>query len=142
MAGKISLEIVTPERIVISVDEAEMIVSPGELGDFGVLKGHTPFLTSLRTGSLRYLTSGGQEKVVFIKGGFAEALPNKVTILADAAETREEIDLKRAEEAKKRAEKRLDDYVSKQEEIDLERARAAYQRAEARLKIVIREMIK
>jgi len=136
MAGKISLEIVTPERIVLSEDNAEMVVSPGELGDFGVLEGHTPFLTSLRTGSLRYLTKDGVEKIVFIKGGFAEALPSKVTILADAAETKENIDLQRAEEAKSRAEKRLNADMP-DEKTDFERARSALRRAEARIKVAL-----
>ncbi|MCB9480235.1 MAG: F0F1 ATP synthase subunit epsilon [Desulfobacteraceae bacterium] len=136
MAGKISLEIVTPERIVLSEENAEMVVSPGELGDFGVLEGHTPFLTSLRTGSLRYLTKDGQEKIVFIKGGFAEALPKKVTILADAAETKENIDLQRAEEARKRAEMRLNADMP-DEKTDFERARSALRRAEARIKVAL-----
>lgn len=134
MAVKLSLEVVTPERIVLSEENAEMIVSPGELGDFGVLKGHTPFLTSLRTGALRFLSNDGNEKVVFIKGGFAEALPNKVTILADAAELKDDIDLTRAEDALKRAENRLTK-GSSEEKIDVERARSAYRRAEARVRI-------
>jgi len=136
MAGRISLEIVTPERIVLSEENAEMVVSPGELGDFGVLEGHTPFLTSLRTGGLRYITKDGQEKIVFIKGGFAEALPKKVTILADAAETKEDIDLKRAEEAKNRAEQRLNADMPEQK-TDFDRARSALRRAEARIKIAL-----
>ena len=137
MAGKLSLEVVTPERVVLSEEDAEMIVSPGELGDFGVLKGHTPFLTSLRTGALRFLSKEGREKTVFIKGGFAEALPDKVTILADAAEIENEIDLDRAEEAKNRAEQRLTADGFEEERLDLERARSALRRAEARIKIAL-----
>ncbi|MGM0417305.1 MAG: ATP synthase F1 subunit epsilon [Thermodesulfobacteriota bacterium] len=134
MAEKLSLEVVTPEKIVLSEEDAEMVVSPGELGDFGVLKGHTPFLTSLRLGALRFVDKKGREETVFIKGGFAEALPGKVTILADAAELKENIDEARAREAKERAELRLNGDMP-DEKTDYERARQAHIRAETRLKI-------
>ncbi|PIE75259.1 MAG: ATP synthase F1 subunit epsilon [Deltaproteobacteria bacterium] len=136
MADKLSLEVVTPEKIVLSEDNAEMVISPGELGDFGVLKGHTPFLTSLRMGVLRFINKDNQEKAVFIKGGFAEALPDKVTILADAAENSDEIDLDRAQKAKERALERLEN-VASDEQIDSKRAHKALQRAEIRIKLAL-----
>jgi len=139
MADKLSLEVVTPEQIVLTEENVEMVVSPGALGDFGVLKGHTPFLTSLRMGALRYISAEGKEHVVFIKGGFAEALPDKVTILADAAEKKENIDAARAESAKKRALKRLNaDMID--EKTDYKRAQDALLRAESRLRVVFSEV--
>lgn len=137
MADKLSLEVVTPGKIVLSEEDVEMIIPPGELGDFGVLKGHTPFLTSLRTGALRFITKDNKEKTIFIKGGFAEALPNKVTILADAAEFQEDIDVERAEDAKKRALERLNNGSSLEEDVDYQRARSALTRAEVRIKIAL-----
>ena len=92
MAGNISLEIVTPEKAVVSED-AKIVMAPGTLGEFGVLSGHTPFLTTLKTGSVKYIDAKGKERFVFVSGGFAEALPDKVTILAESAERRRDIDL-------------------------------------------------
>ena len=76
MAGNIHLEVVTPEKIVVS-EEAQIVASPGSLGEFGVLSGHTPFLTTLKTGMIRYTDASGKENYVFVSGGFAEALPGK-----------------------------------------------------------------
>ena len=78
MAGNIFLEVVTPEKIIVSED-AQIVAAPGSLGEFGVLIGHTPFLTTLKTGIMRFTDAGGQEQYVFVSGGFAEALPNKVS---------------------------------------------------------------
>ncbi|MBU4176203.1 MAG: ATP synthase F1 subunit epsilon, partial [Actinobacteria bacterium] len=91
MAGNIRLEVVTPETSVVSED-AQIVVAPGALGEFGVLIGHTPFLTTLKLGMLRYKDANGVEKCVFISGGFAEALPDKVTVLAESAERRRRLD--------------------------------------------------
>jgi len=85
MAENIFLEVVTPDKAVVSED-AQIVVAPGSEGEFGVLAGHTTFLTSLKTGTLRYTDASGKEKFLFVKGGFAEVLPNKVTVLAEAAE--------------------------------------------------------
>ena len=85
MAENIQLEIVTPEKAVVSED-AELVMAPGTDGEFGVLKGHTPFLTTLKNGILKYKSTGGSEESVFVSGGFAEALPDKVTVLAESAE--------------------------------------------------------
>lgn len=132
MAGNIRLEVVTPERQVVN-DEAQIVMAPGSEGEFGVLIGHTPFMTSLKTGTLRYRDSTGTERFIFVSGGFAEALPDKVTVLAESAERRREIDVERARSALERAEKRL---ASRQEEIDYVRARAALERALYRIRLV------
>ncbi|MFO7709287.1 MAG: F0F1 ATP synthase subunit epsilon [Desulfobacterales bacterium] len=133
MAGPIRLEIVTPEKIVVNED-AQIVMAPGVLGEFGVLIGHTPFLTALKAGALRYTDTQGGEHVVFVSGGFAEALPDKVTILAESAERRRDIDLERARAAVERARKRLAEQRSK-EALDFVRAQAALQRALLRMKI-------
>ena len=133
MAGNIMLEVVTPDKSVVS-EEAQIVVAPGEYGEFGVLIGHTSFLTTLKVGMVRYRDAGGSERVVFVSGGFSEVLPYKVTILAESAERRRDIDLERARAAMKRAEERLAE-VSKREDIDFKRAQAALQRAMARMKI-------
>ncbi len=131
MAGNIRLEVVTPEASVVSED-AQIVVAPGILGEFGVLIGHTPFLTTLKLGAIRYKTADGVEKQVFISSGFAEALPDKVTVLAESAERRRDIDVERVKQAIKRAQERL---ASKKPDINYERARAALARALHRLKL-------
>lgn len=131
MAGNIRLEVVTPEASVVSED-AQIVVAPGTLGEFGVLMGHTPFLTTLKLGTLRYKDANGVEKFVFISAGFAEALPDKVTILAESAERRRDIDMERVNKALKRAQERL---ASKKPDVNYERARAALQRALYRIKL-------
>ena len=131
MADKFFLEVVTPQTAVVS-EEIQSVVAPGTEGEFGALKGHTTFLTSLKTGSLRYKDASGKERVLFISGGFAEVLPDKVTILAESAERRKDIDVSRAKEAQGRAEQRLN---AKSGDIDLVRAQAALQRALYRIKV-------
>ena len=133
MAANIQLEVVTPEKIVVS-EEAQIVASPGSLGEFGVLSGHTPFLTTLKTGMMRYTDANGKENYVFVSGGFAEALPNKVTMLAESAEMQSDIDISRAQEALARAEKRLAEDRAR-EDIDFQRARAALERATFRIRI-------
>ena len=133
MAANIKLEVVTPERVVVS-EECQIVAAPGSLGEFGVLSGHTPFLTSLKTGILHYSDAKGTEQFVFISGGFAEALPNKVTVLAESAERRRDIDLDRAKAAMERAQERLEADRSR-EDIDFVRARAALERALVRIKL-------
>jgi F-type H+-transporting ATPase subunit epsilon len=133
MAGNIKLEVVTPEKVVVSED-VQIVAAPGTLGEFGVLSGHTPFMTSLKTGTIRYTDAGGAERYLFISGGFAEALPNKVTILAESAERRRDIDLERAMAALERAQKRLVE-DRKKENVDFTRARASLERALQRVKL-------
>jgi len=133
MAGNIRLEVVTPEKSVVSED-VKIVVAPGNLGDFGVLIGHTPFLSTLKVGSLRYMDANNTERYVFISGGFAEALSDKVTVLAESSERRRDIDVQRAKTSLERAQKRLAD-ISKKEDFDFMRARTALERALHRLKL-------
>lgn len=133
MAENIRLEVVTPEKAVVSED-AQIVMAPGVLGEFGVLTGHTPFLTTLKMGSVRYTDANENERCVFVSGGFAEALPDKVTVLAESAERRCDIDMARAESALGRAQKRLD-ADKKKEETDFVRAKAALERAVHRIKL-------
>jgi len=133
MAGNIRLEVVTPEKYVVD-EEVEIAVAPGSLGEFGVLIGHTPFLTTLKAGEMHYTDASGAQRYVFVSGGFAEALPDKVTILAESAERRKDIDIDRAKAAMERAQERLDQ--SKAEDIDFNRAKAALQRALYRIRLV------
>ena len=133
MAESIRLEVVTPEKTVVS-EEAKIVVSPGILGEFGVLAGHTPFLTILKTGTIRYTDKDGKDRYVFVSEGFAEALPDKVTVLAESAERRKDIDIDRAKAAMERAQKRLD-AKDKDAGIDIIRAEAALQRALYRINL-------
>jgi F-type H+-transporting ATPase subunit epsilon len=133
MAGELKLEVVTPDKAVVS-DGAQIVVAPGAYGEFGVLPGHTTFLTTLQTGMIRYQDQGGNERIVFVNGGFAEVMLNTVTVLAESAERRRDIDIERAKAALKRAEERLAE-ASRREDIDFRRAQVALQRALARLKI-------
>lgn len=133
MAQNIFLEVVTPEKIVVSED-VRIVAAPGSLGEFGILIGHTPFLTTLKTGIMRYSDAAGKERYVFVSEGFAEALPDKVTILAESAERRRDIDLERAKAAQQRAEKRLAEDRSR-EDIDFARAKAALERSTVRIRI-------
>jgi F-type H+-transporting ATPase subunit epsilon len=133
MADNIKLEVVTPEKAVVDED-VQMVIAPGALGEFGVLSGHTTFLTTLKVGIIQYTDANGKEKYVFVSGGFAEALPDKVTVLAESAERRQDVDLARAKDALQRAEKRLAEDRSK-EEIDMVRAKVALERAVQRIKL-------
>ncbi len=126
----IELQIVTPERRIVheQVDEVEV---PGSEGYFGVLPGHTPMLASLTVGELWYRK--GQEKFFLsIAFGFAEVLPDRVTILARIAERAEDISVERAEAARKRAEERI---AQARSDIDYERARLALMKSIARLDV-------
>ena len=133
MADNIRLEVVTPEKEVVN-DIAQIVMAPGSLGEFGVLSGHTPFMTSLKTGTIHYRDENGKDQYVFVSGGFAEALPDQVTVLAESAERMEDIDMERAKAALERAENRLAQDKTK-EDIDFARARAALERALVRLKL-------
>jgi F-type H+-transporting ATPase subunit epsilon len=133
MAETIRLEVVTPEKLVVSQD-AQIVAAPGTLGEFGVLIGHTPFMTTLKTGTVRYTDTDGIERFVFVSGGFAEALPDKITVLAESAERRRDIDVERATAALERARKRLAEERTK-EDIDFLRAKAALERALYRVRL-------
>lgn len=129
----LTVEIVTAERMVYS-GEADVVIAPGEQGQLGILPHHAPLLTSLQPGELR-LRKGGEEIAMVLTGGFMEVLQDRVAILADACERVEEIDLARAEEAKKRAEERL---KTPGPEVDSARAEAALRRSLARIRIAQR----
>jgi F-type H+-transporting ATPase subunit epsilon len=131
MAESIRLEVVTPEKSVVS-ESAQIVMAPGSMGEFGVLSGHTPFLTTLKTGALKYRDDSGRERFVFVSSGFAEALPDRVTVLAESAERRKDIDIQRAKSAVERAEKRLQ---SGGKDIDYVRAKAALLRAISRIQL-------
>jgi F-type H+-transporting ATPase subunit epsilon len=131
MAEKIQLEVVTPDRLVIS-ESVDIVMAMGALGEFGILANHVPFLTTLQAGELRFRKDNQLEYVV-VTGGFAEVSNNKVTVLAEAAEKAREIDLDRARRARERAEKRL--AQAKSEAVDYTRAEAALKRALLRLNV-------
>src|SRR3982751_6210779 len=100
------LEIVTAERVVFEDDNVDMVIAPSVDGQVGIPPRHAPLLTVLQVGELR-VCKGNDEQSIVVAGGFMEVLNNKVTILADAAERSEEIDVASAEEARHRAEATL-----------------------------------
>jgi len=131
MAEQLKLELVTPQRRVVS-EEVDEIIATGALGEFGVLQGHAPFLTSLKIGELSYKKSGAQ-KFLAVSNGYFEVVNDVVTVLVDSAEYAEEIDLERAKKAMARSEDRLrtlapddTDYISME---------AALQRAMIRMQV-------
>ena len=129
MADRLTLEIATPTRLVVT-ETADEIVIPGSQGYFGVLPGHAPFLTTLGIGELMYRI-GRDEHFLAVAGGFAEVRNDKVIVLADTAERPEEVDRARAERARERAERRL--AGRSEDEVDYTRALAALARAVTRL---------
>ena len=133
MANKLLLEIVTPTRLVWS-QEVELATAPGVDGEFGIMANHAPLLAALKIGEMR-ITDSGSTVHMAVSGGFCEVSSNKMTVLAEAAEKAEDIDVDRALKAKERAEKRLQEAAAGREEIDQARAMAALERALVRLKV-------
>lgn len=131
MAGTFTLRVVSPEGNVLK-EEAEFVVLPGETGEIGILPNHAPLITAMDVGVIRYTVNGSTHKIS-TSGGFVEVADNKVTILADSAETGEMVDLQRAMAAKERAEKRLG---QKSKDVDPRRAELALRRAIARISAV------
>jgi len=129
--ASIRLDIVTAERVVYS-DDVDLVVAPGIEGQLGILPHHAPLMTTLQVGEL-WVKKGREEFSLAISGGFLEVRPDRVIILADAAERAEEIDIARAEEAKRRAEEQLSRHPP---EVDAARTEVALHRALTRLKIV------
>ncbi|GBD11970.1 ATP synthase epsilon chain [bacterium HR23] len=127
------LEIVTAERVVFS-DDVDLVVAPGIEGELGILPHHAPLLTILQPGEIR-VVKAGQEQFLAVSGGFLEVLANKVTILADACEYAEEIDLERARRAMERAQQAL---ATRQADVDLAQAMAALRRAQVRIAVARR----
>lgn len=131
MAGEtMTLQIISPERTVLTDVATDAVVVPVTDGSMGILYNHAPMVTNLRVGVLRY-KQGGAYKRVAIGGGFLELSHNRITILADSAESGDTIDVLRAQEARKRAEARLRERAHG---VDRARAEAALQRAMIRLK--------
>jgi F-type H+-transporting ATPase subunit epsilon len=129
----IRLEIVTIERRVYSED-VDMVIAPGSEGELGILPHHTPLLTSLNEGVLR-IKRGGAEEVFAIGGGIMEVLPDKVIVMADAAEHSDEIDIARAEKARQSAEALIRERPAG---VELNAALAALRRSQVRLKVAQR----
>src|SRR5579859_6131398 len=130
MTDTFKLEIVTPEKKVVDT-AAEEVQIPAKNGYLGVLPGHAPLITELSVGEITYREASAEQKLA-VAWGFAEVLPDKVTILAESAEKPSEIDVARARKAKERAEQRL---TSGDTSVDVERALDALHRADIRLDV-------
>ena len=129
----LTLEIVTPDRS-IAHGKVDEVVVPGAEGSFGVVPGHTPLLSTLSVGEVEY-RRGDETSYVAVSFGFAEVLPDRVTILAQIAEASDEIDVTRAEAAVKRARERLERPLA---ELDYERARLSLLKSLVRLQVATR----
>ena len=130
MPDSFQLEIVTPEKKVVDTAATEAQI-PGKSGYLGILPGHAPLITELAVGEITY-RADSQEHVLAVAWGFAEVLPDKVTILAETAERPSEINVERAREARQRAQQRL---TSGDTEVDVDRALDSLHRAESRLEV-------
>ncbi len=129
--GKILLEIVAPSRQVVRSERVDEVIAPGSEGEFGVLPGHTPFLTTLKVGMLSY-REGNEWHHLAVDWGYAEVGPNRVVILAEGADRAADIDIPEARLAKERAEKSLSEKLEKQ---DYEKARIELLRAMIRIQV-------
>ncbi len=132
MTTKVILDIVTPYGQILS-EEVDEVSASGSEGDFGVLAGHVPFLTTLKIGILSY-KKGNETVYVFVNSGYVEVTAEKVIVMADSAEKATDIDVERAKASMKRAEERL----KKAEEIDFARATASLERATIRIQLAQR----
>jgi F-type H+-transporting ATPase subunit epsilon len=130
MSDTFQLEIVTPEKKVVTTAATEAQI-PGKNGYLGILPGHAPLITELAVGEITFHT-GSEEQRLAVAWGFAEVLPDKVTILAETAERPGDIDVERARKAKERAEQRL---ASGDPNVDVERSLNALAKAETRLEV-------
>ncbi len=133
MADTLHLQIVTPDKLLVK-DDADQVQVPGKSGYLGILPGHAPLITELMIGEISY-SRGGTTHYFAVAWGFAEVLPDKVTILADSAERAEDIDVKRAQDAKARAEEALRQASA---DMDYDAVNAALRRAEVRLEVAAR----
>lgn len=129
MAATLRLEVVTPERMLIK-EQVLAVTIPGLGGELGILPEHAPLLSELGCGALTFSLETGQKKCLSICGGYVEVLPDRVRVLATLAEFADEIDVKRAEEALKRAEERV---LHPTADLDTARALNAMKRAQARI---------
>jgi len=130
------LEVVTPQRLVVS-EEVEEVIAPGAEGYFGVLGGHLPFMTTLKFGELTYRRARGEERHLAVSWGYAEVLPTQVIVLAEAAERAEEIDTARAGVARDRALTRVGKLGDST--VDFVRAHEALTRALTRLEVAAKK---
>jgi F-type H+-transporting ATPase subunit epsilon len=130
----LQLEIVTPERLAFS-DEVDSVQLPGSEGELGVLPHHAPLISTLGVGELR-IRKGGAEESFAIVGGFLQVRPDKVVVMAETADMASEIDLEKAEEARREAERALESGYH--EGADLAAARAALQQALLRIRVAER----
>jgi F-type H+-transporting ATPase subunit epsilon len=130
----LQLEIVTPERLAFS-DEVDSVQLPGSEGELGVLPHHAPLISTLGVGELR-IRKGGAEESFAIVGGFLQVRPDKVVVMAETADMASEIDLEKAEEARREAERALESGYH--EGADLSAARAALQQALLRIRVAER----
>lgn len=131
MAETIKLEVVTPQGALVSEDVTQ-VCAKGEVGDFCVLAHHVPFLSTIKPGILGYMIDG-ERYYLMVNSGFSEVSENKITFLVESGEKAETIDLERAESARERAERRLEE-AKQREDVNAARAQAALQRALARIK--------
>lgn len=129
--AKLSVEIITGERIVYRQENVDMVVAPGSEGTLGILPSHAPLISLLSQGELR-VKKGAEEESLVVFGGFIEIVDDKVIILADSAERTEEIDLARASDARQNAENALQ---NREDVVDLEEAEASLRRAAIRERI-------
>jgi len=129
--AKLKFEIVTAERVVYS-EEVDTVIAPGSQGELGILPSHAPLLTTLKPGMLM-VRHGGEEQAMFVNGGFLEVMQDKVIVLADVAERAEEIDVAKAEEAKRHAEESL--RQAHASHVDIAVAEAALRRSLIQLKV-------
>ena len=130
MSDTFQLEIVTPEKKVVDTAAAGIQI-PGKDGYLGILPGHAPLITELAVGEITFHVDGAEQRLA-VAWGFAEVLPDKVTILAESAERPAEIDVERARKAKERAEERL---TSGDPNVDVERSLNALHKADTRLEV-------
>ena len=133
----LTLTLVTPEREVLRVEDVDLVVAPGVDGQLGILPRHAPLVTQLEPGTMRLRHASG-ETYLSISGGFLQVMDDVVTVLADASEQHHEIDVERAEQARRNAQEEFADARVSHDPMQLERARLAMLRALARLRTVER----
>lgn len=129
--AKLTVEIVTGERVVFTESDVDMVVAPGTDGSLGILPKHAPLITTLAQGELR-VKKGGSEQSLVVFGGFMEVTGDKVIVLADSAERAEEIDVARAEAARRRVEELIRERANT---VDMAEAELALRRAAIRLQV-------
>ncbi len=133
--AKLSVDVITAERVVFSDTDIDAVVAPGEVGELTVLPSHASLITSLAPGEVRLKKAGEDETYMMVTGGFLEVRDDKVVILAESAERAEEIDIALAQEARARAERQL---ASREAEVDLSRVQAELRRSLIAIKVAER----